>query len=38
MPYIVVGSYLSLYTFALNVITNTYLSKKSISPATRAVP
>ena len=33
MPYIFVGSYLSLYTFTLNVIINTRLSKKSMNPA-----
>ena len=38
MPYTSVGSHSSLYTFTLNVITNTYLSKKSKSPAIKAVP
>ena len=31
--YISVGSYSSLYTFTLNVIINTHLSKKNINPA-----
>ena len=38
MFYIIINSYLSLYAFALNVITDTRLSKESISPATLAVP
>ena len=31
------GSYLSLYTLALNVIINTRLSKENINPAALAV-
>ena len=38
MPYTTVGSYLSLCTFALNVIINTRLFKGSISPAILTVP
>ena len=33
MPYISVGSYLFLCTFALNVIINTHLFKESTNPA-----
>ena len=33
IPYTSVGSHPSLYTFILNVIINTHLSKKSINPA-----
>ena len=33
MPYTSVGFNLSLYTFTLNVIINTYLSKKNINSA-----
>ena len=38
IPYITVGSYLSLCTLALNVIINTRLSQGSINPAALAVP
>ena len=38
MPYITIGSYLSLCTLTLNVIINTRLSKKNINPAALAVP
>ena len=34
MPYISVGSHLSLYAFILNVIINIRFSKGSISPVT----
>ena len=38
IPYIIIGSYLFLCTFALNVIANTHLSKGSINLAALAVP
>ena len=38
MLYTTIGSHLSLYTFALNVIINTHFFKKSTNPATLAVP
>ena len=38
MPYISVGSHLSLCAFILNVIIDTRFFKKSISPAALAVP
>ena len=38
MFYIIIGSYSSLYTFALNVIINTYLSKGNINLAALIVP
>ena len=38
MFYIIIGSHLFLCTFALNVITDTRLSKGSINPAALAIP
>ena len=37
MPCTIINSHSSLYTLALNVIINTYLSKGSINPAALAV-
>ena len=37
MPYIIIGSYSSLYALTLNVIINTHLSKKSTNPAALTV-
>ena len=36
--YITIDSYLSLYTFTLNIIINTHFFKGNINPATLAVP